>query len=354
MLDAAIETARRTGDRRSELRATVERQQLRSLAETAGVVEEIPRVAAEVIPELEELGDDLGLAKAWRLLSDGHVFACRWEARAEALERALFHARRAPEAKPEASTVVGLLAQALHYGPTPAESAILRCEGFLGEARDDLALRAAVSATLGPLLAMQGRFDEARAAYAESVALNERLGLKLRRLAFAHSGAEIELLSGDLVAAERELRLAYDGLEEIGESGARAVIAAALADVLLTEGRVDEALQFVRTAAGLAEPEDVAAQALLRATQARALVRTGDAARAERLAAEAVELAEPTDSPALKAAAALALAEVLQAEGRASEAAALVGRALDLYAQKGNLVAAEQLELVLARPAPTA
>ena len=352
VLDEAIETARLVGDRSSELRATIERQQLRSHAEPAGVVEEIARIAAEVIPSLEDLGDDFGLAKAWRLVSDAHVFACRWDARAEALDRALFHARRSPEAKPETSTIVGLLAEALHYGPTPAEAAIERCGEFLHEARDDLALRAAVSATLAALLAMRGRFDEARTAYDESVALHDRLGLRVRRLAFSLSGSEVALLADDPEAAERELRLAYDGLEEIGESGVRAVVSAALADVLLLEGREEDALAVVRTATELAEPEDLAAQAMQRATRARALVRTGDPAGAEQPALEAVALADPTDFLALQATAALALAEVREAQGRAQEAANLIGRALELYERKGNVVAAERLVGALGPPRP--
>ena len=41
-------------------------------------------VAERTIPLLEELGDDLGLAKAWWLKSEADVNACRWGARAEA------------------------------------------------------------------------------------------------------------------------------------------------------------------------------------------------------------------------------------------------------------------------------
>src|SRR5215211_1459062 len=304
-LDRAIAAAREAGDRRSELRAIVERQQVRSFSEPHGVVEEIARVAAEVIPALEEIGDDFGLAKAWRLLSDADLFAARWGARAEALERAIEHARRAPEAMAETSTFVGLLAEALHYGPTPAEEAIASCERFLEEAGEDLALRAAIGATRGALLAMRGRFDEARAAYSESVELHERLGLGLRRIAFSISGAEIELLAGDAAAAERELRFAYARLERMGESGVRAVVSAFVADALLAQDRDEEAAEFAGTAAALAEREDVAAQALQRTTRARVVLRHGDVPEAERLAREAVELAEPTDFLALRALAAL-------------------------------------------------
>jgi class 3 adenylate cyclase/tetratricopeptide (TPR) repeat protein len=353
-LEDAIAQARDTGDRRSELRAVVERQQLRSFTEPAGVVEEIARVAADVIPALEEIGDDFGLAKAWRLLSDAHVFACRWQGRAEALERAVEHARRAPEAKAEASTYVGLLAEALHFGPMPAEEAIARCEGFLEEAGDDLALRASVSVSLGALLAMRGRFDEARAAYSESVELNERLGLGLRRAIFSVSGAEIELLAGDPTAAERELRFAYEQLDRMGETGVRAVVSALLAAALLAQDRETEAAQFADTAGSLAEREDVAAQAFQRSTRARVILRAGELAEAERLAREAVELAEPTDFLALQAESAAALATVLQAADRPSEAGPLLTRARELYERKGNVVAVGWLAGDLARPGATA
>jgi tetratricopeptide (TPR) repeat protein len=352
-LDQAIEMAREAGDKRSELRALVERQQVRSFLEPAGVVQEIARVAAEVIPALEEIGDDFGLAKAWRLLSDADVFACRWQARAEALERAIEHARRAPEAKAEASVYIGLLADALHYGPTPAVEAIASCERFLDEAGDDLALRAAVVATKGALLAMRGRFDEARAAYGESVALHERLGLGLRRIVFSLSGAEIEMLAGDAAAAERELRFARDQLERMGETGVRAIISAYLAQALLAQDGNDEAGQLARAAQVLAEPEDVGAQALHRTMRARVLLRDGELAEAERLAREAVELAQPTDFLALQAESALALADVLQAAGQASEAGALRALARERYEQKGNLVAVSRVESP-ARPATTA
>ena len=67
LLDEAIESARRTGDRRSELRATIELQWQRSYTEPAGAVEEDRQVAETIIPELERLDDHLGMAKAWWL-----------------------------------------------------------------------------------------------------------------------------------------------------------------------------------------------------------------------------------------------------------------------------------------------
>ena len=107
-------------------------------------------VAERTIPLLEELGDDLGLAKAWWLKSEPDVNACRWGARAEALERALEHARRSGDAA-EVATITSLHAQALYYGPTPVPDAIEQCERYLAEHPENRSLEASVTGVLaGP------------------------------------------------------------------------------------------------------------------------------------------------------------------------------------------------------------
>jgi class 3 adenylate cyclase/tetratricopeptide (TPR) repeat protein len=338
----AFARAAQSPDRRLQLRAEIELQTVRSFVEPAGAAEENARVAEQAIPELERLGDDYGLAKAWRLLSEAHVMASRWEARAEALERALTHARRVPEARRDASTIAMLLGQALHYGPTPAPVAIARCRELLRDAESDAGLRAGVTATLAGLTAMQGDFEQARALYAQSTALLDDLGLRFRRAVRTLVGAEIEQLAGDLPAAERELRNGYQTLETIGERGVRAVLAAFLADVLCERGEDDEAERFAGIAAEIVEPSDLVPHALERAVRARVLARRGDEA-AEALAREAVELAARSDFPGLRARTLLALAEVVP-----GEAEALVAEARSLYERKGNLAAADSLR---ARPA---
>jgi len=123
--------------------------------------------------------------------------------------------------------------------------------------------------------------------------------------------------------------------------------------VLLAPGRDDEAAGFAAAAEALAERDDVAAQAFQRLARSRVVLRDGEVAEAERLAEEAVALAEPTDFLALQAECATALARVLQAAGRPSDAGALLTRARDLYETKGNLVA-RRLTGDLARPGATA
>ena len=353
VLERTLATAVETGDRRTELRATLERQQLRSFTAPSAIGDELAAVATAAIPELEALGDDAGLAKAWRLLSDVHVMSSRFGARAEALERALEHMRRAPEASSDMDAYIGLLAQALHWGPTPVPEGIARCREFLRGAENSPALRATVNATLGVMLASQGACDEARDLYAESVELHETLGLRFRAAVTALLGAEIELLAGEPAAAERELRQAYETLAAMGESGARGVVSAALALVLADQARDDEAWRFVELAEEISEQDDAFAAPLERAARARLLARREDLAGAEGVARRGVELAQATDSPMLQVTALLALAEVVGPVDPA-ERRSLLERALHVCQAKGNVVEERRVAVLLAGAAATA
>jgi class 3 adenylate cyclase/tetratricopeptide (TPR) repeat protein len=341
-LDDALAQARAFGDRVSELRVTIDMQFLRSFTDPTPAAAENMRVAERLIPELERLGDELGLARAWYLASESHVIASRWDARAEALERALEHARRAG-ARGEAGTMTGLLAQALYHGPTPAPEAIARCERFLHDAGNDRALIAGLSSTLAGLRAMRGDFEAARGLYADALALYEALGLRFRRAARAYIGAQIDLLAGRVEAAEQELRRAHETLVEMGDRAVRPVMAGYLADVLLVLGRDDDARELVDAAAATAGADDLVAHVVWRSVAARLAARGGEHDLAVRLANEAQELAAGTDSLEVRAGAVLAAAAVASEAGREDEARALREEAATLYTEKGNVVAAERV-----------
>jgi class 3 adenylate cyclase/tetratricopeptide (TPR) repeat protein len=134
MLKQALDVAAATGDKRLEVRTKIEGEFLRAFTDPQSSTDELVRVAESAIPILEELDDDLGLAKAWWLRSEADVIAARWGARAEALERALEYAQKAGDMRDSAS-LIGALAQALEYGPTPVPEAIRRCEEVLAETR---------------------------------------------------------------------------------------------------------------------------------------------------------------------------------------------------------------------------
>jgi class 3 adenylate cyclase/tetratricopeptide (TPR) repeat protein len=339
LLEEAVESARAAGDRRSELRALIELQWRRSYTEPADAAEEDRNVAETLIPELERIDDHHGLAKAWWLLSEAHLIAGHWGGRIDALEEAIRHARQAPH-EGQLGVLVVQYTQALYYGPTPVSEAIRVCEEFIGEIPRAPTFEAGVATTLAGLRAMEGRFDEARALYADSVAVYEELGLRFRRAVRAIVGAQIESLAGDLAAAEHELRTGYALLEEMGERGARSTLAGCLADVLAAQGDDAETRRFAEIARETAAEADVMPQVLWRRALARVAARRGDVVEGEALARTAVALAEGTDALDLRAGTLVVLGEVLRVAGRNEEARGCLDDARTLYDRKGILAAA--------------
>jgi class 3 adenylate cyclase/predicted ATPase len=326
-LTEALEAARSASDRRLEMRTLIERELFRSLTSSEESVEEIVAVADHAIPLLRELGDNLGLAKAWWLKSEVHVHACRWGARAENLERALEYARAAGD-RSEQSTLASQLAVALYCGPTPVGQAIERCERLLAELPDDRSLRASVTGSIAGLRAMQAEFEEARRLQGAARALAEELGHRFRIAARSLIAAEIESLAGHPREATAILRWAFEELKEMGASSVMSTVAAYLADALAVEGSIDDAIRYSEVSERHAADLDVATQVMWRVARA-------NATRNLTLAREAVELAEPTDFTDIKARALLAVGD---GEGAARE-----------YESKGNLAGIRRIAAASAR-----
>ena len=328
VFDEALETARAIGDKRLELRTLIERERLRTFTHSDESLEDIVAVADGAIPLLEELGDDVGLAKAWWLRSELDLHACRWGDRAENLERALAHARKAGDVY-EQSTIAAQIALALYYGPMPVPQAMERCELLLAESEADRSLQAAITGTLAGLTAMQGDFDEARRRQDRARSLYEELGLRFRIGVRSLIAADIELLAGNPDEAVTILSWATGTLRELGARGSTPTLTAFLADALADANRHDEAAAHADESREGAAETDVVTQVMWRVANAKA---SGDT----RVAAEAVRLAEPTDYPDLKGRALLALAQL-------SGDSSLHGRAVGEYERKGNVAAVKRL-----------
>ena len=98
-------------------------------------------------------------------------------------------------------------------------------------------LEATILRTRAHLEAMQGSFVGARRLIAEGKALTDDLGVETA----STSAGEIELLAGDLPAAERSVRAVCETLERRGDWGHLASAAPVLADALHAQGRGEEA-----------------------------------------------------------------------------------------------------------------
>ena len=164
-----------TGDRRRALRAGNRARRAtaspRTRAARSAAVElfdadvdldESWAIAEEAIETFTELGDEAGLAQAKRgarhdLPRPGP--AGRGGRRGS--KRALVHANACGDLVTR-RMVTQSLAMILCAGPMPVGEAIRRCEELRDANRDDRVLEAVITRCLSALLAMAGRFDEAR------------------------------------------------------------------------------------------------------------------------------------------------------------------------------------------------
>src|SRR5262249_52827765 len=154
------------------------------------------------------LGDDLGLAKAWRRLGVVNGVVCRWATAGEGFERARQHARRAEDGG-EGGRATAFGFHAMGWGPASVEPAIARCQRLL-EDKAYRSVEAVGLAALANLQAMVGRFDEARRLLVRSDAILEELGQTRRMVETAFLAAAVEMLAGEPAAAARKLEWAYN------------------------------------------------------------------------------------------------------------------------------------------------
>ena len=346
VLTEAIEVAAAAPNQRVELHAQLELAFLRALTDPEGGVNELRRVAEGALFGLEELGDDLGLAKAWRRIADVHWMMNQWDEHERALERALAHAERAGDAR-EAAVALMRLPMAIYYGSTPVPEAIHRASAILDRAAEAPLVQSTCLVCLAGLHALSGRFENARGLLAQGSAIAKELGFRVWLAGFSLLSSEIEMLAEDPAAAERELRSGYGALVEMGERGLLSMVAAELARAIYAQGRFEEAERFTDASEELAATADMASQISWRAVRAKILARRHEFAAAEELARGAVALAEQTDGLNSQGRALMDLAEVLELAGRAGEAQPVVENARHLFERKGNVVSARKARAVL-------
>jgi class 3 adenylate cyclase/tetratricopeptide (TPR) repeat protein len=302
------------------------------------------------IAAFERLGDRLGLAKAWHLLAYLDWTRGRLTQAEAAAERARALAREARDPGWEANAI-GMHCLTLYWGPLPLDVVERRGREALAEAeRSGVASLAATAyRVLARVAAHRGDLDEARRFVEAATAITREEGSLLPRAVDCISRAMVELLAGDLAAAEEVLRGGYRQLEEMGGTGPRVNVATLLARVRLLRGRNDDAEELTRICERLAAPDQADAQVKWRSIRAIAVARRGEPGEAERLAREAVYLAGKTDQLDSRAEAHVDLAEVLLLGGRGREAEHELERAITLFQEKGNEVGERSARRLRAR-----
>jgi class 3 adenylate cyclase/tetratricopeptide (TPR) repeat protein len=350
---ALTEVARRAGPAGRPVAAAQARLQLAALAADRTGPERLAEVARSTLPTFEAAGDELGVARSWLRLAQASQARGQYGAAVTGYERASPPALRAG-ARLEQATILGNLAMALWLGPVPAGAAAGRCRQMLGlPAGDRPAVRVAVECPLAALLAARREPAAARAILLSAESTVTELGHAYAQATVPLFRGTVELLAGDLAAAEHELSRSQRAFERIGDQGMLDWVAVELARVAVTAGRFGTARRLVEARPALrglaaggspSGPQSVLAQSVL----ARCAAADGVVSVAGRLIGSAVLAAGRTDSPVIRATVQLDEAWVSGAAGRTEQAGRTAGAARESYAAKGHLVGAGWVDSFLA------
>ena len=281
------------------------------------------------------------LARAANLAGRLHFWSGRLSEAETAFERASAAAEEGGDPGISDSSLAFLIG-CWHLGWMPVDDALRRVEEILEVPDLSRGLRRRALHGRARLVAMLGRFDDARTDLVEAADL--RLVEKT-----THPG-EVEMLARDFSAAEEKFRMTYDQLLAEGDHGHLVSVAYLLADAVLAQGEIERALELTASIPATAVEEDVDAQTGWRRVRAKALAEQGKLDEAVALAREAVAMAEQTEYYELYAQSVAALGEVLR-RAQSGEADDVLRRALALHERKGNVVAAEHVRQVLGPPA---
>jgi tetratricopeptide (TPR) repeat protein len=311
---------------------------------------------AQALPGLRrEFGasqDDLGICRTLQLEAALHWNHARSGAAEYAWLRAADYARKVND-RAQLADIVGWLASAALWGPTPAPDGIKRCLDYLDEIGNHPIGKAGILLSMSGLYAMQDDFAAAQETFSIGKSQLEPLGPTMKA-AITQQAALIAMLAGDPATAENYLRLEYESLYSMGERRLLATTAATLARAIASQGpsRYDEAMRLIDMSQEAAAHEDVSAQAIGRSLHARILADRGRYREAEELARSAVAISAQTDLLSEHADTLLELSHVLAAAGQVSEAHSAATEALELYQRKGNLPGARESLRYLAQSTP--
>jgi len=345
----AEEAAKRVGDDLLVLQAKAERLYWLQVLDPTADEDELLAVARDLDAGATEAGDSRGRTTAQLVFAHVHLNHCRWRENLSALEvaRGLVSQRDDPR---QYMLVRGMTANAIRYGPIPAPEGIERIESMM---RDGEPTNAPLLDSSAALLAMQGRFGEARERFHAGLEFFRDRGMQLiAGSTLGLDGGVIADLAGDLEASVEAREESSAILRSIHETGVLSTVAAQNALVLYRLGRYDGARSGIALAQETGAPVDIATQAGWRIPAAMMAADDGRLDEAQTLIREAVELLEPTDFLEMRGQVQEGIAHVEARVGRTNEWRAALERALQEHEQKGNLPWAQRVRDAIAAGPP--
>jgi tetratricopeptide (TPR) repeat protein len=338
VLEEAMALAAEAGDVSARWRAR------RPLLEFDASGDQMVAEAREHLDLLGSLGDDAGLARAWRIIALAAWHRGRIEESLDTTRVALSHALAAEE-EAEARDIRAALPALAMEGTTPVPQALLLARETLLEVGDSFRARGFVLLSMAELLLMDDDPRAARQAWAEADAALREGGIQRWDYSLARILADIDVADGHLDAAVATLATCTDDTSLAPDI--RGWIAAHLVHVLLDMNRQPEASAHAElvTQTDRQIPGDwtLAASAL-----ARLAAHQGDREDATRMAQEAVDVLEGTDLLDHRALALERSAEVTRALGDVDASVTHLREALKLFDLKHDRRAARRVRTALA------
>ena len=350
--EAATWAASATGDARRHAHAVLGKVDLLWFSDPRALHDGGRAEVERAIQVLEQANDELGLAKALRLMAYVHFGAGRTvEARATA-ERAINIARAVSDERLQAR-IDRLHLLILFWGPVPISGVMDAAEASLAWAHQSGArlLEASALNTLARGHAMQGRLAEARQCNQDASGIELEPGELLTWAATVISEGLVELLAGELDVAERTLRSGYREAHKARGVGMLGGLTVLLARVLLLRGSDEEADAMARECRRDASSSQLDVRLKSYSIRAVVLARWGRTAAATRLAEAVVRATECSGQPDTRAEVLADLAEVHERAGRSAAARVAAEEAVAIYGAKGNQSAASRVRALFAEPA---
>jgi tetratricopeptide (TPR) repeat protein len=227
------------------------------------------------------------------------------------------------------------------------DAAIRRIREVRERKPDDRKLEAIAAMAEALELSGQGRFEEGRALQRHGHQILEELGQTMWAAGMQYNAGRIEMVAGDLAAAEREFRQGIEVLESIGEQGYLSTQAAELGRVLYAQGRFEEAEEMAGVARRAGAEDDISSEVPLRGLEATLLARRGEFDQAIAHAEGAVALVEASDFADILVDALTDLSEVYLLAGRPDDAKRPLLRAIEIVEEKGVVPLVERLRAKL-------
>ena len=293
--------------------------------------------------ELEGLGHERGIAEASFLLGIHLMWKGHHEEAMVAGDRATSLARASGESRIASRSASWLLVGSV-WGPLPVSRGLDLCDRVLEESGDNPYLEGFAGVVRGSLHAMAGRWEESKSQAEAGWARLDDLGQHVTSSASRMTVAQAYLAASRPGEAEQMLQEAYDVLEPIGEKGYLSTIAAMLALARCAQERYDEAERDASTAEELGASDDLTTGTLRLAALGEVFLSRGDLEEAERLTVEALGLLEETDFVSDRVLVLMTRATVFKASGEREKMQAAIDEAVGLCKQKELVSALPRLE----------